>query len=218
MQLCRRNLLFAGATAALAVACKRGKSEESEEGVTASEDLMREHGVPRRILYVYDEARDRLLAGTDVPLDALGNAASLMQHFVHDYHERMEEQHVFPPFEHAQLLAKLTAVLRVQHEQGRAITAEIQRLAAGGLNEGTRAQLAATLRRCTHTYAAHAAREDTELFPQLRGLVGATAYDELWEQMEDAEHRMLGEGGFDGAVKTISVIEQAFGVADLATL
>lgn len=219
MEPSRRNLLFAGATAALAVACKRGKDEESEEEeVTPSEDLMREHGVLRRILYVYDEARDRLMAGTDVPLEALGNAAALMQRFIHDYHEKMEEQHVFPVFEHAQKLAKMTAVLRVQHQQGRALTAEIAKLAAGGLDEGKKAQLVANLRKCRHTYAAHAAREDTELFPELRGLVGGKAYDELGETMEDAEHEMLGEGGFEGAVKTISEIERAFGVADLATL
>ena len=227
MQPSRRNLLFAGATAALAVACKRGKREEREEHeeheehdeeVTPSEDLMREHGVLRRILFVYDEARDRLIAGTGVPLDALGNAAALMQRFGHDYHEKMEEQHVFPVFEHAQRLAKMTAVLRVQHEQGRALTAEISKLAASGLDAGSRAQLIATLRRIGRTYAAHAAREDTELFPELRGLVGAKAYAELGEQLEETEHEMLGEHGFQGAVKTISGIEQAFGVADLATL
>ena len=126
MQPSRRNVLFAGATAALAVACKRDKGgekggENEEEEVTPAEDLMREHGVLRRILYVYDEARDRLIAGGTVPLDALGNAAALMQRFVHDYHEKMEELHVFPLFEHAQRMAKMTAVLRVQHEQGRAI-------------------------------------------------------------------------------------------------
>jgi hemerythrin-like domain-containing protein len=215
----RRNLLFAGATAALAVTCKRGKSEEhEEEEVTPSEDLMREHGVLRRILYVYDEARDRLAAGGDIPLDALGNAAALMQRFVHDYHEKMEEQHVFPVFEHAQRLAKLTAVLRIQHTQGRALTAEVQKLVAGRVDEASRGQLVAALRRFTHTYAAHASREDTELFPELRGLVGADGYHELGEQLEEAEHETLGEDGFAGAVTAISAIERAFGVADLATL
>jgi len=41
-------------------------------------------------------------------------------------------------------------------------------------------------------YRAHAAREDTVLFPALRGLVGKKEYEEMGEQFEDTEKSLLG--------------------------
>lgn len=64
----------------------------------------------------------------------------------------------------------------------------------------------------------HAAREDTVLFPALRGLVGKHAYAELGEQFEDREKQVLGDQGFEHAVEEIAGLEQAFGLDDLARL
>src|SRR6516162_1376190 len=66
--------------------------------VGAVEDLMREHGVLRRVLRIYDQLSGRLLAG-DAGFDAaaLGQAAQLFRDFGEDYHERMlEEAYLFP--------------------------------------------------------------------------------------------------------------------------
>ena len=67
-------------------------------------------------------------------------------------------------------------------------------------------------------YRPHAAREDTVLFPELRGLVGAQAYAELGEQFEDKETQMLGDHGFERSVAEVAKLEEAFDVADLAKL
>jgi hypothetical protein len=67
-------------------------------------------------------------------------------------------------------------------------------------------------------YRPHAAREDTVLFPELRGLVGGAAYHELGEQFEDKEKQMLGDHGFEHAVAEVAKLEQAFGLDDLAKL
>jgi hemerythrin-like domain-containing protein len=137
---------------------------------------------------------------------------------IEDYHEKLEENFLFPRFEKAGKLADLTAVLRKQHQAGRTLTDQIVALAKAPLADADRAKLATMLRSFNHMYRPHAAREDTVLFPELRELVGAKAYQELGEQFEDKETQMLGEHGFEHAVAEVAKLEQAFGVDDLAKL
>ena len=211
------GLVLAGCTGGARGASKASDEEKGEE-VTPAEDLMREHGVLRRVMYLYDEAIERFGAGREVPLDALAGGAGIIRHVIEDYHEKLEEQDVFPQFERAGKLVELTATLRKQHEVGRALTDRILALAKAPLADADRATLATTLHAFNHMYRAHAAREDTVLFPELRGLVGAKAYEELGEQLEAKETQILGERGFERAVADVAKLEQAFGVDDLAKL
>ena len=210
---------FISATAAgvplLMASCHGG---ETAEEVTPVEDLMREHGVLRRVMYLYDEAIARFDARRDVPLDALASCAGMIRRVIEDYHERLEEEQLFPRFEGAGKLVELVAALRNQHKVGRALTDQILALAKSPLADGDRDKLAAVLKSFNHMYRAHAAREDTVLFPELRALVGAKAYSQLGDEFEAKETQMLGEHGFEHAVAEVAKLEQAFGVADLAKL
>ena len=70
-------------------AAGKQESESGEEGVSALEDLMREHGVLRRILIVYAETAPRLARGpAGIDAGALADAATLFRQFGEDYHER----------------------------------------------------------------------------------------------------------------------------------
>lgn len=179
---------------------------------------MREHGVLRRIMYMYDETIMRLDARRDVPLDALASCAGMIRRVIEDYHEKLEENFLFPRFEKARKLVDLTATLRQQHQVGRTLTDQLLVLAKAPLADADRAKLASLLRSFNHMYRPHAAREDTVLFPELRGLVGAQAYQEMGEEFEEKETQMLGEHGFAHAVAEVAKLEEAFGVADLAKL
>ncbi|HEY4244433.1 MAG TPA: hemerythrin domain-containing protein [Kofleriaceae bacterium] len=221
----RRTFLTATGAGALLVGCAgashgavHAKPGESEDEVTPAEDLMREHGVLRRVMYLYDEAAMRLDGKGEVPLDALVGCAGIVRRVIEDYHEKLEEDFLFPRFEKAGKLADLTAILRYQHAVGRTLTAQILALAKAPLADADRAALATLVRRFNHMYRPHAAREDTVLFPELRGLVGAKAYQELGEQFEDKETQMLGDRGFEHAVADVAKLEQAFGVDDLDKL
>jgi len=193
-----------------------------DDEVTPAEDLMREHGVLRRVMYLYDDAADRLLglrAGErDVPLDALAGCAGIVRRVIEDYHEKLEENFLFPRYEKAGKLADLTAILRRQHQVGRVLTDQILALAKAPLADADRDKLAAALRSFNHMYRPHAAREDTVLFPALRSLVGKHAYEELGDQFEDKEQQMLGDRGFEHAVDDVARLEQVFGLDDLARL
>jgi hypothetical protein len=58
---------------------KGGKQEKEEEEVSPPEDLMREHGVLKRVLLVYEEAIRRIDAKQDLPPDPVRNAANIIR-------------------------------------------------------------------------------------------------------------------------------------------
>src|ERR1700732_776983 len=99
-----------------------GAPAEEEVPVTPPEDLMREHGVLKRVLLIYREGIRRLQASEQLPADALNAGAAIIRSFVEDYHEQLEEQHVFPKLEQAGKLTDVTSVLRTQHARGRVLT------------------------------------------------------------------------------------------------
>jgi hemerythrin-like domain-containing protein len=211
-----RRRFVAGATVGLLATGVRGAEKETEE-VAPGEDLMREHGVLRRVMLVYDEAIQRLNSRQKVPLDVVAAGAGIIRRVIEDYHEKLEEDFLFPRFEQAGKLTDLVTVLRTQHKAGRDVTAEVLKLAKGPVRtDADRQHLAGRLRAFTRMYRPHAVREDTVLFPAFHDLVGQKAYMELGEQFEDREKRVLGESGFEGAVKEVAKLETALDIHDLA--
>jgi hemerythrin-like domain-containing protein len=203
-----------GETASPSRVCEE-TSGEGEVGITPGEDLMREHGVLERVLVVWGEVDGPLRRGEEVDAAALRDSLTLVQRFVEQYHERLEEDVVFPRLESAGREVELVRTLREQHEAGRSITAEVVRLLGADLDAEARTRIADRLGAYTRMYLAHAAREDTIVFPALREITGA-GYAELGEELERREHRIVGEGGFEQAVAEADRIERAFGLDRLA--
>jgi hemerythrin-like domain-containing protein len=186
----------------------RGEAE-----VTPGEDLMQEHGVLERILLVYEEAARRIEQSEKFDVSLLMSAAGVVRRFVEEYHEKLEEEFVFPRLEAQRREVELVAVLRRQHQRGREITAEVTRLASTG--SGTPA-LVEAMRAFSRMVRPHAAREDTVLFPAFRSVVGGSAYRELGESFEEYEHARFGEHGFENAVIEVARLEAALDIGDLA--
>jgi hemerythrin-like domain-containing protein len=197
---------------------RRKEKDTEEEEVSPAEDLMREHGVLKRVLLVYEEGVRRIDAKQDLPPDTLKNAAGIVRAFIEDYHEKLEEDYLFPRFEKATQLTDLTTVLRAQHQAGRRITDRIMQLAT--MQTLKEPQSAASLRELLHQfgrmYAPHEAREDTVLFPAFRKLVSNEEYGALGEDFEKKEHELFGEGGFDEMVDRVAAIEKKLGIYDLS--
>jgi hemerythrin-like domain-containing protein len=182
---------------------------------------MREHGVIRRTLLVYRECIRRLQGGSMPPRGVVAQAAELTRRFAEQYHERLEEEEVFPRLERAGRERALVAVLRDQHAAGRILTARIQEAARSspGADAGRAGSPAEDLLAFVQMYEAHAAREDTVLFPAFHALFDERSYDALGEHFETREHEILGkQGGFEAALVTVADLERAVGIADLARL
>jgi len=103
----RRSFLLSAAGAGLLLAgCPKTGGEAKSPGepardeeVAPPEDLMREHGVLNRILLIYDESARRLDAQQQLPIDVLAKSADLIRRFIEQYHEKLEEDFLFPRFE-----------------------------------------------------------------------------------------------------------------------
>ena len=66
-----------------------------------------------------------------------------MRRFIQDYHEKDEEDYLFPQFEKAGKLKDLVQVLKAQHQAGRKLIADLQgRATAANLkNPGERQKI-----------------------------------------------------------------------------
>jgi hemerythrin-like domain-containing protein len=199
---------------------KRRKESEEEEDVGPGEDLMREHGVLRRVLLVHAEVLRALQGNREVNPQVLQRTGKLIRSFVEDYHEKQEEEFVFPRFEKAGKLLALVKTLREQHQAGRAVTDRIMALATAPAvkDAGSRKELAGRLESFSRMYEAHAAREDTVLFPVLHEIMSHQEYDALGAQFEHREKQIFHGDGFERAVAEVDDIEKLVGIEDLTRL
>jgi hemerythrin-like domain-containing protein len=223
----RRSLLKVAAVAlsaavpgviAVPVAAQQepGPNKEQFE-VTPAEDLMREHGLLKRILLIYDEVANRIAAKKDFPPARVLDAAKIIRTFIEGYHEKLEEEFLFPRFRKHGVLVDLVDVLEQQHKAGRNVTEKIIALTqAGAKSADDKQSLASDLRQFVRMYAPHEAREDTVLFPALHTIISRNEYDALGEDFEKREHQLFGKEGFEGMVPRVAAIEKQLGIYDLS--
>lgn len=206
-----RRSFLALATAGVALAACR----DEDEDVGAVEDLMREHGVIRRVLVVYRESAARLrLSPMAVPPGALQKAAQLMQNFGEDYHEKaLEEAHLFPVVKKAGgAAAGLIDSLLTQHRRGREITGYVLGVTRQGIGVGDAEPLARALEGFARMYEEHAAQEDTIVFQAWKKSMSKKQLDEMGDLFEDIEHKTFGKDGFGDAIEKIAAIEASLGL------
>ena len=195
-----------------------GPPSKEDVPVTPPEDLMREHGVLKRVLLIYREGIRRLQAGEPSPGQAINAGAEIVRTFIEDYHEHLEEQYVFPKLEAADKLTDLVAVLRTQHQRGRVLTDRVLAASTGAaaLNQPPQEALLRDMSAFIRMYEPHEAREDTVVFPALRDVVPAAEFRDMAETFEDEEHRRFGAAGFQGVVDKVADIEKSIGIYDLS--
>jgi hemerythrin-like domain-containing protein len=221
----RRSFLFRSGAAGSGIllagyGAPSNAADEAADLVTATEDLMREHGVLRRVLILYTEVAEKLRRdATAVDPGPILSATALLREFGEDYHERtLEEQHVFPEVRRAGGAAgKLVDTLEAQHRRGREITDYVLGVVRRGtINSSDGVAMAGTLEGFVRMYRSHAAFEDTLVFPAWKMALRPGRLDELAEQFEDIEHERFGEDGFGAALERIASAERALGLDDLA--
>jgi hemerythrin-like domain-containing protein len=187
--------------------------------VTATEDLMREHGILRRALLVYQESAMRLREDpASVPPEALEKAANLFRVFGGDYHERsIEEVYIFPVVKKSPGSAgSFVDVLLAQHTRGRAITEYVLSVTKLEKIPANRVEpLAKALESFVRMYEHHEALEDTVVFPAWKAAVGQAELDALAAKFDEIEAEQLGDDGFETALRRIEEIETSLGLSNL---
>jgi len=192
-------------------------NSKKELEVSAVEDLMREHGALRRILLIYEELRSRLSKNKKVESYIIVEASRIVRNFIENYHEKLEEEYIFPKFKKNSALFDTAAVLKKQHEAGRRITNSIMQIANGKIEDKKKQkELMRYFTLFIRMYRPHSAREDTILFPGFKAITQDKEYDELGDKFEEREVKLFGEKGFEGIVGRVTALEKKLGIYDLS--
>jgi hemerythrin-like domain-containing protein len=188
------------------------------EEVSPTEDLMREHGVLSRILLIYEEIIAQIDDQQALPNNVVHRSAEIVRSFIENYHEKLEEDHVFTRFEKNNTLIDLVQTLRDQHQKGRLLTEYIliHSNDAEKQNSPEQEKLEDTMQLFIDMYRPHAAREDTVLFPAFKTIISESEYDRLGETFEEKENELFGKDGFNHIVNDVAGIEKELGIYDLA--
>jgi len=182
------------------------------------DDLMREHGVLKRVLLCYREMIRRVQAGGPLSAPDLHDAALIIHDYIEGFHEGLEEGYVFPRLRAAGQLTDTVTTLLVQHARGRVITQFLlaQASPAGVARAAARTQLAAAMQAFDRMYEPHEAREDTVVFPAFRQIVPAAELTDLGQHFAELERQQFGTDEFTAMVARVAGIEQALGIYDLS--
>jgi hemerythrin-like domain-containing protein len=204
------------ASPALAQQAAPTKTKAAEAGIPATERLMRDSGMLLRILSIYETGGRRLGAGEDIEPTIFTQAAETMRDFVHGYHEKQEDEQIFPRFKKAGRMVELIDVLQAQGAAGQKLTAHILELAPKSGTKSERQAMIDTMQASIVLYRPHVARELTDVWPTLRTLLTPNEFDELGAALEKDEAEKLGKDGFDKAAKTVEALEKRLGINDLS--
>ena len=232
----RRSFLHATGKVAAAAAVLPGtllgqkstgqEQHEKDDDISTNERLMREHGILKRVLVIYDEVIRRIDAKEDFPTQTVIDSSLIIRNFIEDYHVKLVEEHIFPLFRkyyarqdvlrlYAQKLVDLVDILHDQHQAGRRLTDRILSTLQSLKTADDRQKLAQDMRAFIRMYTPHEAREGTVLFPALHVIIGRQEYKALGDKFEEIEHKTFGGGGFDIYLDHITAFEKSLGVYNL---
>jgi hemerythrin-like domain-containing protein len=220
--LTRRGLLIGGSGLIVGAAATEGADLAAggpgpSKELTPGEDLMREHGVLKRILLAYRNVLDRQAAHTTVPTAAVHDGATIIHDYIEGFHEGLEEAYVFPPLRTAGQLVATVDTLLVQHARGRRLTQRIlDTTGTATLTPAAGRQLTSDLTAFLRMYEPHEAREDTVVFPALRQLLSATQLRSLADTFVAEEDKQFGPDAFAEMVDRVAGIEKTLGIDDLS--
>jgi hemerythrin-like domain-containing protein len=214
----RRTLLVVGAALMCPAALEAcGSTDKGLQG-DATERLMLQHGLLTRLLALYRRSALTLRINPAV-LDAkaLAEAAGLFRAFGEDFHERaLEETFVFPALQRAGgALAAMTGVMQQQHERGRAITDFILSQCASGAVDAAQAEAAArALESMADMYEAHAAFEETVVYPAWRKTLSEPQWRDMGQRFASLQLSRFKTDDFAPVQLHVTALEHRLGAPD----
>lgn len=217
------SVILAGTAPALGFAAEKKGRKARKAGtlveVFPAEELMREHGALRRILLVYEETLRRLGAKEGVDPALLKEGLVIVQRLIHNLHEKLEEEYLFPRLRKAGRSVDLVYVLTAQHAAGAKLTETALAVASEPnlKHPSDVATLTSALAAFIRMYRPHAAREDSTVFFEFKNLLSPEEYAGLGEQFKKREIELLGRGGIETLLTRIDKIENGLGIAQLSS-
>jgi hemerythrin-like domain-containing protein len=215
--LVKSGMLIAAASLSGAACLERPEKGAKAWKIPPTEDLMREHGVLRRLMLIFDDIGGRLKEGVEFPLKVLVGASDIIRRFMQDYHEPNEQFHVFNWFGNAGKMVELVAILYQQHLAGRRLIDKVKILSTEEnlKNSSERSKIAAFLNTFNQVYRRHAAWEDTMLFPAFRSIISPQDFAAVGEIFEREEEKAFGPNGYEKIVGEVADLEKNLGIYNI---
>jgi hemerythrin-like domain-containing protein len=175
--------------------------------ISPTEDLMREHGLLNRLLLIYE------VLIVNPQIDLFHAVAQLITHFVHNYHERLEEQYIFQMIQQRTTNVNLKTLIKIlikQHQIGQTLTQDI-------LSSHSILLIQQRVKAFIHMYRAHESREDTEVFTEFNHLASQEESNHLGEIFEETEDTKFGEHGYENLLQSVIKLEKHLQIHKITT-
>lgn len=195
---------------------KKNSKDVAEE--TPVEDLMHEHGLLNRLLLIYEKLVTKL--DTVKNQQITYHVTVIVRKFIQDYHEKTEENYVFPLLLKNKKYVELTNELIKQHNVGRILTTKIMQLSNTKvlLSEADKNKLINYINLFVKLYRYHESREDTIIFAEFRNQLSKKEYETYGEKFEEEEHEKFGDNGYQNFLNIVIMVEKWLGIYDLSKL
>jgi hemerythrin-like domain-containing protein len=184
------------------------------EKMPITEELSLEHAILDRILLAVENALKNADLKTD--LTPVHQATGMIKDVVENHHMKFGEESIYPHFRRGDLGDMVEAFVS-QHSEARKINNRIHNLTSTG-NVRDRSEMDELLRlfnRYRTAITAHAAWEETMLFPAMLGTMSRDDMDVLKELNEQQERNLLGKDAEKKIYRQLTGLEQACGITGI---
>jgi hemerythrin-like domain-containing protein len=185
--------------------------------ISPTEILSREHAILDRLMIAIESLIAGLINNPEADVSHLNLAAITVKDFGAAHHMAFEERYLFPKLRDAGVLEHLIDTLGVQHDRAREILDQIITLTGEGKigDPDWRNEVVGLCMGFVVMYRAHAAREETVLFPTFYEVVTENFVDNIGMRLRDEERSLAGGTGLGGLMDNLRRIEDAAGTAEL---
>lgn len=188
--------------------------EDGIEKISATEELCVEHAMLDRIMLAMDRTLKMAGTGGKADLSPISKACTMLNQVVDQHHMKLEEDEIYPKFRKGEL-SSFVGELERQHDEARKLVARMEELSKGGKKKADLEELRSTFMDFHDMMMAHAAWEQTVLFPVMEGKMSDKELDDLKETQEAHEKELLGEDATEKVYNMLADLESSAGIAGL---
>jgi len=194
-----------------------GFGEESTL-VAPTEILSREHAIIERLMIAMESMVVQAVDDPATDMHPINHAAITIKEFGAGHHMVDEERYIFPKLREAGMMGELIDTLEAQHGRAREMIERIIVLTRPGRVEdlGQRNEVIDLCMSFIIMYRAHAAWEETVLFPALYGAATPDYIKDIGRRMREEELGLMSDKGLRKLMANLGQIEAAAGTGDLA--
>ncbi len=191
-------------------------TSERSMNVSASEALSREHAMLTRLLLAIDNVVNNALDDIKTDVSPINSAARAIDAVVANHHMVFEEENIYPRMEQIDYLSSMTETLEGQHDDARAVNTMVLDLTRSGKikNRDQLDELALLTKSFKDMITAHAAWEETVIFPAMYDLLSERDMSDINKKFMQAESKLLGNKGPVEVYRIVDEIEEASGTHD----